>query len=375
MWWDALTQSLAVLASQCSLKKIRRIAFDGTSATVLLCKRDGTPLTPALMYNDRRARQQAGRIAEVAPANSAALSASSSLAKALWLLQQVPDTDSIRIQHQADWLSGRLTGDFSHSDYNNALKLGFDAERLTWPTWLGALGISQELLPRVVAPGEVLATVHPDVAASLGLDPQTEIVGGTTDSVAAFLASGASEPGDAVTSLGSTLVLKLLSDKPVFSAEHGIYSHRLGDRWLAGGASNTGGAVLKHYFTDNEISRLSEKLQPDRSTGLDYYPLVGRGERFPVNDPDLEPRIEPVPDEPVIFFQALLEGIAAIEQQGYKLLTELGAPELGRVYTTGGGSVNNAWTQMREQRLGVPILPPISVDAAYGTALLALGNP
>ena len=38
------------------------------------------------------------------------------------------------------------------------------------------------------------------------------VVGGTTDSIAAFLAAGAERVGEAVTSLGSTVAIKLLSD-------------------------------------------------------------------------------------------------------------------------------------------------------------------
>lgn len=58
------------------------------------------------------------------------------------------------------------------------------------------------------------------------------------DSIAAFLAVGIdpSELGAAVTSLGSTLAVKLLSDSRVDDAAYGVYSHRLGDTWLVGAA-------------------------------------------------------------------------------------------------------------------------------------------
>ena len=75
------------------------------------------------------------------------------------------------------------------------------------------------------------------------------VVAGTTDGCAAFLASGASEAGDGVTSLGTTLTLKLLSATPVFAPQFGVYSHRIGDQWLAGGASNSGGGVLASLFS------------------------------------------------------------------------------------------------------------------------------
>jgi sugar (pentulose or hexulose) kinase len=58
-----------------------------------------------------------------------------------------------------------------------------------------------------------------------------------TDSIAAFIAAGLSEPGDAVTSLGSTMAIKMISTVRVDNADYGIYSHRLGDVWLVGKAS------------------------------------------------------------------------------------------------------------------------------------------
>lgn len=56
------------------------------------------------------------------------------------------------------------------------------------------------------------------------------------DSIAAFLAVGvgASTPGAAVTSLGSTLAVKLLSTCRIDDSRFGLYSHRLGDLWLVG---------------------------------------------------------------------------------------------------------------------------------------------
>ncbi len=53
------------------------------------------------------------------------------------------------------------------------------------------------------------------------------------DSIAAFLAADVHEYGDAVTSLGSAIAVKLLSKTRVDDADYGIYSHRIGDLWLA----------------------------------------------------------------------------------------------------------------------------------------------
>jgi D-ribulokinase len=197
------------------------------------------------------------------------------------------------------------------------------------------------------------------------------VVAGSTDGCAAFLATGAGKPGDAVTSLGSTLVLKLASERPLFAPEYGLYSHRIGDIWLAGGASNTGGAVLAQFFTAEEIRDTSRRIDPGTPSGLDYYPLPAKGERFPVNDPALQPQMTPRPDDDAVFLQALFEGIAKIEALGYRRLTELGGPQLTSVTTVGGGAANKVWRRIRATALGVPILVSGSDEAAVGVARLA----
>lgn len=93
-----------------------------------------------------------------------------------------------------------------------------------------------------------------------------------------------------MTSLGSTLAIKLLSTRRIEDARFGVYSHRLDDKWLVGGASNTGGAVLRQIFTDEELEKLSEQINPMEASPLDYYPLHAVGERFPLADPKMVPR-------------------------------------------------------------------------------------
>lgn len=373
LWWQALTTCIVELKQKIDCKKIACVAVDGTSGTLLLTDAQGRPLTPALMYNDARGGKQAEKIQAVAGEDAGALGTHSALAKLMWLTGAGMAAGASHALHQGDWITGMLLGKFGDSDYNNALKLGFDPIRLQWPPWLARLDIDMTLLPAVHSPGTRRGRISPSRADELGLAPSTDVVSGTTDGVAAFLAAGAAAPGQGVTSLGSTLVLKLVSERPVFSPAHGVYSHRLGNIWLAGGASNTGGAVLLQHFTLDQLRAMTPKLDPEYPTGLNYYPLPSRGERFPVNDPRLAPRLTPRPKDDVQFFQGLLEGITHIEAQGYALLKELGAPKLTEVHTVGGGSRNPAWTRLRETMLAVPIHAPVSTEAAFGTALIASG--
>ncbi|MBZ0070171.1 MAG: FGGY-family carbohydrate kinase [Gammaproteobacteria bacterium] len=368
LWRQALVGTLDDLAGRCDLHRVTALALDATSATVLACDAAGEPLGPALMYNDGRAVAEAARIATVAAPGSAARGPHSGLAKALWLQKRYPAT--ARLLHQADWLTGCLTGRFDSSDENNVLKLGYDPVARRWPDWLATL-IPLARLPQVLPPGTPIAPLRPDLARRWAL-PQAQVVAGTTDSTAAFLATGADRVGQAVTSLGSTLVLKVLAAYPVSAPEYGVYSHRLGDRWLVGGASNSGGAVLRQYFDAIRLHALEARLDPGHPTGLDYYPLPGVGERFPLCDPGLRPRVGPRPADDARFLQGLLEGIAAIEHRGYRLLHTLGAPYPAEVISVGGGAANVPWRQIRARYLEVPVTVAVHQDAAYGSACLAM---
>lgn len=350
---------------------LKHIAIAGTSSTVLLCNETNHPLAPPLRYNDSRAQEQARRIARRAPKGHIASNATSSLAKLLWLRQTVGDGTPRFCADQASWLAALLTGRPGFTDYHNALKLGYDPEAGRYPNWMTTLDL-ENILPHVLPPGAEVGRVTPEVAAKLDIPATCIVRAGTTDSCAAFMAGGATAPGEAVSSLGSTLALKLLSTRRVEQARYGVYSHKYGKLWLAGGASNTGGAVLRQYFSDAELAALSGQIDALHPSGLQYYPLPGVGERFPVNDPTLEPRMNPRPENPVRFLHGMLEGIARIEAEGYELLARLGATPVKRVMTAGGGAKNRTWQEIRARLIGVPVSSLRHTEAAFGAARLAL---
>ena len=380
--WRAALHALLGALPQHIAGRLQGLAIDGTSGTVLLCDAELEPCSPALLYNDQRALQQAEQLRAIAPNDHTVCAATSGLAKFLWLTRQSGHERAAYFLHQADWLTGLLSGQPGISDYHNALKTGYDVEALRWPDWLMTFPHTH-LLPQVVAPGSVIAQIRPDIAAHFGINPQCAIHAGTTDSTAAFIAAGVSQTGVGVTTLGTTLVLKQLSTQRIDAAKYGVYSHRYGELWLAGGASNAGAGVLRRYFDDAQLVSLSAKIDPLQDSPLDYYPLTGTGERFPVSDAQLKPRplrlgseqVTPRPGNDAEFLHGLLQGLARIEAAGYARLAELGAPALAQVVTNGGGAKNAVWGTMRERLLGVPVSTAIHCEAAYGSALLCLRNP
>jgi len=270
-------------------EELQGLAIDGTSGTVLLCDAELAPISEALLYHDQRAKQQADELKSIAPSGHAVCTATSGLAKFLWLTRQQGAEDAAYFLHQADWLAALLGKKAGISDYHNALKSGYDVAQLCWPDWVTNLPNSH-LLPDVFSPGEIISKVRLEMADHFGINRHCVIHAGTTDSTAAFIASGINAIGTGVTSLGTTLVLKQLSAHRIEATEYGVYSHRYGDLWLVGGASNAGAGVLRQYFDDAQLDELSARIDPSQDSSHDYYPLTKVGERFPVNDPPLTPR-------------------------------------------------------------------------------------
>jgi Sugar (pentulose and hexulose) kinases len=293
--------------------------------------------------------------------------AGSGLAKALWLIARHPQAR--RVCTQADWLASTLLGAPAPCDEQNALKLGYDPAARVWPEWLAWLDIVGRL-PTVVPAGTTLGWMPPEVLQRLGWSAPTRLLAGTTDSTAAVLVVEPLDVDTGVTVLGSTLVVKRLWRAQVEAPELGVYSHRLGRFWLPGGASNAGGTVLSSFFTGDELAALSRRIDPERDSGLDYYPLPAAGERFPVCDPSLQPRLTPRPEAPERFLHGLFEGLARIERDGYRRLESLGVAYPRRVVTLGGGAANPVWARLRQRILGVPV-EACTQEPCWGTARLA----
>jgi len=388
-WWHGVEHVIQAIKSllekkSYKLQSITHLAIDGTSGTVLLADKDGNPLYDALMYNDQRSLREAETIKKFASDNTAAMGASSGLAKILYLHQQQENKSIAYALNQADWISGKFLGQYGISDCNNALKMGYDAQLHCWPDWVKNLliknNIKSSILPKVLMPGQVIATISNDIAQYFGFSKELKICAGTTDSTAAIIASGATEVGQAVTSLGSSLVMKVISRQPIFDKNSGVYSQPYGKLWLVGGSSNSGGEVIKQFFNSNQVAQMTRELdikntQKELSLlNLNYYPLSTPGERFPVQNPLLKPRFLPKAASDIDFFQALLEGMADIETLAYNKLLDLGAPYPKRVISIGGGAINKSWCTIRQQKLSVPVIIAEQQQAAAGTAMLAQIN-
>ena len=382
-WRQALIQTLSHLGNELGTRRdeVAAVAVDGTSGTVVPVDGEGTVLRPALMYNDPRARQEAAELTELAGPWCAErgyrIEASFAAAKIRWMRLREPAIfEKTRwFVHQADFAMAFLTGEYGTTDFNNALKTGYDLWEQSWPPWLCAEEGVAERLPNVVAPGEVVGGVCPQAAAVCRLPSGLAIVAGTTDGTAGFLASGATQPGDDNTSLGTTLIFKRLAPEPAVDALGQVYSHKLpAGLWLPGAASNTGAAWVPELFPQAQPPEWDEAAGAFLPSPHLAYPLVGRGERFPFVSQSAVGFGAPEEADPLIRYAACLQGTALLERRGYEVLDGVAGKSDSAIFSTGAASGSDPWLQLRADVAGRCIHRPAHPTAAFGSAVLAASS-
>lgn len=354
-WLDAVDACLAEIAPYAGV--LEGIAICSTSGTFLLTDRAGRPITPALMYDDARSAARRVHIVDADPDRWAASM------QPTWALPKILDLvadSSQRVIHSADFVAAHLVGHPVATDTSHALKTGYDLVAGSWPTAaFDKLGLPIEIFPEVVIPG-----------AELGRTPSgVPVYAGMTDGCAAQIAAGALAPGAWNSVLGTTLVLKGVSEKLLDDPTGAVYSHLHPDGgWLPGGASSSGAGVLTELLPGANLDAFDQAAHPVDAA---IYPLTKAGERFPFVAPQAERFTLGKVDSDLDTYVAVLQGVAFVERLAFEHLVGLGADPVRTVSLTGGATRSGYWNQLRADTLGVPVELPVAADPAYGMAVLA----
>jgi len=380
-WWESLGAASRAALTGLTGVRIGGVSTCGTSGTVLLVANTpddpAQPRSAALMYDDARAESEALRVqaapAEVWERNGVSPQRTWALPKAMWLTDRAEDMAGLRLAHQVDVINSRLAGEPVAADTSNALKTGVDPVTAEWPVDdLERLGLNRSLFPRLRRPGELLGTVEAVAAAHTGLPPGTPIIAGMTDGCAAQIAAGVLEPGQWNFVIGTTIVLKGVSERLLRDPSGALYSHHAPDRrWWPGGASSAGAAVLADEYPASDYDELDRIAAQREPAGSVIYPLSGPGERFPFRDTaatrlelghasDREDR-----------YAAILQGVAYVQRLCLDHVGALGASVGETITITGGATRSRYWPQLQADILGRRVSVPRLAEGAVGMAILA----
>ncbi len=381
-WWEKTKQVLSEITrdagrNNIDIKNLRGLAVTSTSGTIIPLDNENNALARAIMYNDIRSAEEANILnikgGSLSKKMGYAFNSSFALAKILWIKKNKSDIFSStgRFVHPADYIAGKITGNFGVSDTSNVLKTGYDLIEKKWPSFISGLGIDANLFPEVKLPGEVIGEVKKEAEEETGIPQGTKVCAGATDGVASFFASGAVLPGEWNSTLGTTLVVKGVSEEMLKDKLGRFYSHlHPQGYWLPGGASSCGGECLKVKFKGN-LARLDEDSAKRIPADVIVYPLVRKGERCPfVNSEALGFMIGKAKDREELY-AAYLEGVGLVERWIYETIEELGGKPGEAIYVSGGASKSSIWLKIRASILKKVLIRSQVPEAAYGAAILA----
>ncbi|WP_104191522.1 FGGY-family carbohydrate kinase [Cryobacterium sp. Y82] len=389
----AMAEAIGAL-SEAARARISGVAVCATSGTITTVDAAGHPLSPGLMYDDARAGSLSEEVAATDPALwnrlGYRIQPTWALPKIVWLARNDLLPSGTHVATQADIVAAALVGRAVASDWSHSLKSGYDLLELRWPTTvLDTLGIDPERLPPVVAPGSVLGESSAAWETATGLPAGTPIFAGMTDGCAAQLGAGTLALGDWHTVIGTTLVVKGVSDRIVVDDTGAVYSHRAphDGLWFPGGASSVGAGAVSALFAGEDLAARTARIADTYANRLDAiptsYPLVTTGERFPVIRPDAlgfvrsakvdHPLAEAIAGgvDPDTLFASVLLGVACVERLAVDTMEGAGVPVTGTFSSSGGGTKNAWWTQLRADLLGRSITVPVSAEGSIGMAILA----
>lgn len=377
-WWAAVVSCTHAVRTRVAVGAVASISVAATSGTLVLADARGAPVRPAMMWNDKRARAESAQVnrllRERPPAGYVAPQRpTSTLSKAMWVRAHEPEVWARGrwVLSAGDWLLSRLTGAEPVTDYTNALKSGFDLQRLEWPAAIEGVGLDVRSFPDVVAPGTPLGTLSRSAAAELGLPPSVEVVAGVTDANAALVAAGAVTPGAWCTTIGTGLSVKGVSRRRL-ADDGAFYSHRhWSTGWIASATSHCGADSIAHRFPSRPLDELSARGRALPRSSVLVLPLSTVGEFFPFHAPAATGFEVGTPRDEADAFRGYLEGIGFVERMILERMRDAGADVLGSQVTMGGGAANADWLGIRAAILGRPVSRMREATSAFGAAIVA----
>ncbi len=397
-WWDALRATVRDVVGTTAVdpSRIRGIGISAFVPPLVPLDAQGDVLRPAILSFDQRSVEQAARLSRevgrevFAIAGNRLAPGAFSATSMVWIKEQEPQVFAATrtFVHATGYLVYRLTGRLTMDFSNASMTLLFDPAKRRWSEDLcDLIGVPRAKLPAAVGAWDVVGAVTADAGEALGLPGGIPVVAGGNDSTCSMLGAGVVEPGMVLESIGTSIVLAYVTDRPVCDARLMQRCHVVPDRWVTVAGMSTPGAAYR-WFRDElgAAERAAAQRQtdpyllmdaaaarsPPGARGLLFLPYLS-GERSPIWNPKARG---------VLFgltlrhtrgdvLRSILEGGAYAVRDNLDVFAERGLP-VQAIRITGGGARSSLWRQIMADVLGVPLQTLATVETAtLGAAILA----
>jgi len=400
-YWQAFKSAVSKVLKESGINpnEIKAMGVSAQGETLILVDRDGKPLRRAIVWLDNRAQKESETLGEIFGHRHAyeitgqvKLVPTWPASKILWLKNHEPQIfeKTAKFLLIEDYFLYRLTGEYvtegslvTSTCYWNFRTRGW------WGEMLDKLGISEKQLPQVRESGEPVGKLRPDIAAELGLSPNTIVCTGALDQACGAIGVGNIKPGVFSENTGAALAICATVNQPIIDPGDQMPCHYHGIPGLYMLHTFTSGGIVMRWFRD-EFAGM--EMQVGKSSGMDAYDLMGleaakvaAGCEGLVMLPHLQGAMAPEanPKASGVFYgftlrhgrnhftRAIMESVGFIVRRNIEVIEGLGVP-VNEIRALGGGARSRIWKQMEADIVGRPVLITTNEEAAtLGAAILA----
>jgi xylulokinase len=386
-WWQATCDALRQLTSKVPAGDVVAFGVTHQRETFACFDRDDRSLRPAILWLDTRAADQVRRLGspEVHRLSGKPPSTTPSLYKLAWLADNEPEVlrRTVMVADVHAYLVRRLTGRWVTS-WASADPLGMlDMRTFTYaPALLDLIGLEEERLPALVAPGTIVGKLSVDAARATGLPTGLPVVAGAGDGQCAALGAAITEEGEACLNLGTAVTLGRHATTYHTSNAFRTLASPLAGAWTLESTITSGALSLDWFGREilrdetaaarRRIEQAATAVEPG-SEGLLFLPYLTRADT-PCWDETARGAWIGLRERHGLahMYRAILEG-KAFE---LRMLLRMVDAELGiatrRIRAMGGGVQSGLWVRLLADILGEPIEVASHAEAtALGAAILA----
>ena len=387
-WWGALLSGVTDLLTGFDAKKVAGIGVGGQMHGLVTLDAHDNVIRPAILWNDGRTAEETEWLnTEIGKERLSAYTGNIAFAgftapKILWMQKHEPECFARidKIMLPKDYLNYRLTGvhacDFS--DASGMLLL--DVQHRCWSKEMLAIcGVKETQLPKLFESYEVIGTILPEVAKTLGLPETVKVVAGAGDNAAAAVGTGTVGNGACNISLGTSGTIFISSEAFGVDPMNGLHAFAHADgTWHLMGCMLSAASCNK-WFCEEILKTTdfpAEQVGMERNLGENrvfFLPYL-MGERSPINDTDARGAfvglsLDTTRRDTV---QAVLEGVAFAIRDSFEVAKAIGV-EIPRSKLCGGGAKSPVWRKILCNVLNIPLdLPQTEQGPGMGGAMLAM---
>jgi xylulokinase len=401
--WDDFLLSVKRLVNKTKVdpKLIKAIGVSCLCPGLMPLDQNGNALLNPIIFMDKRSSKEVALIKERIPeeelskvSSNKLMPGACSLTSMFWIKQNREEIyqNTKYFGHINTFFVHKLTGNFG-IDYTNASYTGLfeTSGGLKWSEEISkTVGIDIEKLPPLIPSDTIAGGLISEEVINIGLLKGTPVAMGGADTACSALAVGVIGHNQVFESVGTTNVITVCSEKPVFDIRFMNRCHVIKDRWLYHGAMSSTGASLKwfrdEFFSDfvlqeeetgiSAYQRMDELAckSPPGANGLIFLPYMS-GERTPVWDPNAKGVFFGLnlQTKKADIIRSILEGCGFGLKQIIEIAEKITGEKIEDFIAIGGGAKSQIWGQIKSDITGKIIKVLDFNDAAVIGAMLLAG--